>query len=128
MAWNHVPVKALNEHEYWSTVGMLKSITPKGDEIRVYFNTTGVYHLKLCSKGNTVDKACAIKHHPCTTKEGIVSEKELQAFITCSDERAAGCNNIFFIENGYVTRYVPVGSCTTNSTIIPDKKLDLKLR
>jgi hypothetical protein len=120
--WHYVPVKALDEHPLWKELALLKSVTSSGKEIRVYVNSSAPEVMSRCSLGLNLSALCAIKNHPCTKKTGLIPEKELNDFLTCSDAKAAGCNNVFYIEDGIVSRYIPVGNCTTNEQTIPDKK------
>lgn len=121
--WHYVPVKALDEHPVWKERAILKTVTSKGKEIRVYMNSTGTGHMSQCMLGYNLAAPCAIKYHPCTKKTGVVSEKELNDFLVCSDsDKVQGCNNVFYIEDGIVSRYIPVGHCITNDELTPDKK------
>ena len=72
---------------------MVRTQTADGTEIRNYVNGATV---GSCSGGGSVSS-------------GFVDTATYQQFNSCMS-RAAACNNIFYIKNGRVIRYTPIGS------------------
>ena len=97
--WVDVPVLALDTHSLFLTVPMVKTITDSGIEIRNYVNKRGV-----ASCGGT----------------GRLSYSNFNTFQTCSTG-LVGCDNIFYIRDGKVIEYKPVGHCYTDETVRPEK-------
>ena len=40
------------------------------------------------------------------------------AFVSCSETRLS-CSNLFYIQDGKVTRYAPTGDCYTDASVRP---------
>ena len=101
-AWKGVPVEALDTHSFFLTVPMVKTVTESGVEIRDYVNKGGV---SRCSQF------------------GTLSYGNFNSFQNCSAQ-IAGCDNIFYIRDGKVLEYKPVGQCYTDNTVRPEPGWD----
>ena len=99
-AWVGVPVQALDTHPLFLTMPLYRTQTANGVEIRNYFNSKDV--------------------EQCFASAGHGDRRHVShsAFVTCSETRLA-CSNLFYIENGKVTRYAPTGNCYTDSSVRP---------
>ncbi len=105
-SWEGAPVSALDLHPVFLTMPVVRSVTADGTEIRNYVNGTAV---SSCSGGGSVF-------------HGVLDANTYQQFSSCAS-RFPACNNIFYIKNGRVLRYTPVGSggarCRTDQTLQP---------
>lgn len=105
-AWVGVPVSELDLHPLFSTMPVVRTTAADGTEMRNYVNSET---LSTCSGGGTI-------------RSGYVSSAVYNEFHSCVSTKAA-CNNIFYINNGVVTAYVPTGSggarCYTDETTRP---------
>jgi hypothetical protein len=88
-AWVGVPVSALDAHPVFMTLPVVKSVAADGTEIRNYVNGGNV---SACAGG------------------GLALSPTLTAANASCMQRQAACNNIFYIKNGVVTAYTPIGS------------------
>jgi hypothetical protein len=92
--WSGQPVSKLDKHPFFLTVPHTTTTTPDGTEIRDYVNGGNV---ATCSYGG-----------------GSAS---------CGETLRA-CHNMFYIKNGIIDRYSPIGSggvhCVTNEMTRPD--------
>ena len=98
-SWLGVPVIAIDTHSFLLTLPMVKTVTDSGVEIRVYSNKRGIV-----SCGGTE----------------FLSYSNFNTFQTCSTG-LVGCDNIFYIRDGKVIEYKPVGRCYTNEMVRPEK-------
>jgi hypothetical protein len=109
VAWEGAPVFALDAHPFFLTLPMVRTVTADGTEIRNYVNGANV---EGCGGGGSV-------------YGGTVSMATYQQFTSCTS-RFAACNNIFYIKDGRVIRYTPVGSggarCKTYEQLRPGFK------
>lgn len=105
-AWVGQPVAALETHPIFVTIPVVKTMASDGTEIWNYVNGA---NLGSCTGG------------------GAVYGKQLNytsynQFASCV-QRFAACNNIFYIKDGKVQRYTPVGTggarCYTNEQVQP---------
>lgn len=105
-AWAGQPVVALETHPVFITMPVVKTVASDGTEIWNYVNGAD---LGACSSsgsvwGTTLSYAAYSKFTSCIT-------------------RFAACNNIFYIREGQVIRYTPVGSggmrCYTTEQLQP---------
>ncbi|MEW8288243.1 MAG: hypothetical protein AB2697_19870 [Candidatus Thiodiazotropha endolucinida] len=102
-AWVGVPVVALDTHSIFITIPMFRTVTKDGIEIRNYANSRDVascFNMANASGTTYVNS---------------------QTFSACSSRRV-GCNNIFYIKDGYVVEYAPTGSCYTNKLAQPEPR------
>ena len=106
-AWVGKPVIALETHPFFLTVPVVKTQVSDGTEIWNYVNGGNI---GSCSGGGTV--------YGKKLDFGAYNQ-----FATCV-QRFAACNNIFYIKNGSVLRYTPVGtggmSCYTTEALQPN--------
>jgi hypothetical protein len=106
VAWEGAPVSALDAQPVFLTMRVVKTMTADGTEIRNYVNGRDV---GSCSGGGSV-------------YGGFVSLATYQQYSSCVSTFAA-CNNIFYIKNGRVIRYTPIGTggarCYTNDATRP---------
>ena len=87
---------------------MVKTITDSGIEIRIYVNKKNV---ESCFKNaginisiyNTMNYANFISFQNCISG-------------------SVGCDNIFYIKDGKVLEYVPVGKCYTDEFVQPEER------
>jgi len=105
-SWVDVPVLALDTQSFFLTVPMVKTTTDSGIEIRNYVNKRAI---GFCGGS------------------GVLSYSNFNAFQSCS-ARMAGCDNIFYIRDGKVIEYKPVGNCYTNEMVRPEKGWEKFLR
>ena len=105
-AWVGVPVTELDKHPFFLTVPLVRTMTPDGIEIRNYVNGRNV---SSCSNNGAVFS-------------GTISFANYNSFTSCMTNFAA-CNNIFYIRQGKVEAYVPVGTggsgCMTDARLRP---------
>ncbi len=105
-SWIGQPVVALETHPVFLTMTAVKTVASDGTQIWNYVNGA---NLGGCTGGgsvyrNTIDYASYSKFSQCM-------------------QRFAACNNIFYIKNGVVQRYAPIGTggarCYTNESAQP---------
>lgn len=105
-AWIGVPVAALETHPVFITMHLVRVRASDGTEIWNYVNGRDV---SSCGAGGTAFV-------------GYTNMASYNAFTSCMN-RFQACNNIFYVENGIVTAYTPVGSggarCYTDETSQP---------
>lgn len=101
-AWVGVPVEALDTHPIFLSMPVYRTQTADGVEIRNYFNSKAVEQCFASSSGHQGDRR-HVSH---------------SVFVTCSENRLA-CSNLFYIQDGKVTRYAPTGNCYTDSSVRP---------
>jgi hypothetical protein len=92
-AWAGWPVSDLEKHPVFLTMKVVRTTASDGTEIRNYVNGRNVAE---CSSGGTAFT-------------GQVDFARYTNFISCM-QRFAACNNIFYIKNGIVERYSPIGT------------------
>jgi hypothetical protein len=101
-AWTGAPVSALDKHPIFLTLPVVKTMAADGTEIRNYVNGRNV---------------------TCTgSASGVVSLAVYSSF-TNYIQAFPACNNIFYIKNGVVTQYTPIGTggarCYTDERLRP---------
>jgi hypothetical protein len=105
-AWVGTPVSALDTHPIFLTMPVVRTVTADGTEIRNYVNGRNI---SSCSDGGTAFS-------------GTMTSMAYGGFSSCMQNMAA-CNNIFYVKNGIVTAFVPIGSggmrCYTNARLQP---------
>src|SRR6266545_2890104 len=92
-AWVGQPVLALETHPIFLTIPVVKTQASDGTEIWNYVNGA---NLGQCSGGGSIFGS-------------RVDYATYSKFSTCV-QRFAACNNIFFMRDGKVVRYTPVGT------------------
>jgi hypothetical protein len=96
-AWVGVPVSELDKQPTFLTMQLVRTTAADGTEIRNYVNAET---FASCS--------------------GFANK--YNEFVNCASGLRA-CNNIFYIKNGRVERYAPIGSggarCFTDDTVRP---------
>lgn len=103
-SWVGVPVIALDTHSFFLTIPMVKTLTGNGIEIRNYMNKGS---FSSCQDSGSV------------SHNNFLSYSRFNAVQNCSS-RIIGCDNIFYIRDGVVIKYKPVGRCKTNQTLRPE--------
>lgn len=105
-AWVGQPVVALETHPFFVTVPVVKTVASDGTQIWNYVNGASVGQ---CAGGGGVWGT--------TLNYAAYSQ-----FSSCM-QRFAACNNIFYIRDGRVTRYTPIGTggvrCYTTEQLQP---------
>jgi hypothetical protein len=105
-SWVGQPVAALETHPVFLTIPVVKTQTSDGTEIWNYVNGRNI---GSCTGGGSV-------------YAGRVDFATYNKFSSCVSGFAA-CNNIFYIRDGRIVRYTPVGSggmrCYTDETVQP---------
>jgi hypothetical protein len=105
-AWVGKPVAALEKHPVFLTMPVVRTRASDGTEIWNYVNGRNV---GTCSGSGGI-------------YTGLVDYASYTAFTACMS-RVAACNNIFYIKNGIVERYTPIGSgglrCYTDARLQP---------
>jgi hypothetical protein len=104
--WVGQPVAALETQPVLATMRLIRTKASDGTEIWNYVNGVNV---GSCSSGGFV-------------YGGYIDWASYNSFSSCMS-RFAACNNIFYVKNGRVLSYNPVGSggarCYTNETLRP---------
>ena len=105
-SWVGRPVDELDKHPVFLTMQAVRTRTADGTEIRNYINGRNT---ASCSGGGTVFA-------------GNVDMATYSRFSSCMQAFAA-CNNIFYIKDGLVTQYTPIGTggarCYTDARTRP---------
>lgn len=114
-AWVGQPVAALETHPIFLTVPVVKTQASDGTEIWNYVNGRNIAQ---CSGGGSVYGK-------------KISRASYDAFSSCIQSFAA-CNNIFYIKDGVVLRYAPVGTggarCFTDERLHPGFRAATNIR
>mgnify|MGYP003685486873 CR=1 FL=1 len=109
-AWVGVSVDELDTHSFFLTLPVSKTITESGIEVRVYSNKQNVS--SCFDTGNIDGKAYS-------------NDASFTAIQNCSSQ-IRGCDNIFYIKDGIVKEYKPVGTpkgfCKTEEFLQPERK------
>lgn len=103
-AWVGVPAAALDTHSFFLTLPMIRTVTDAGIEVRNYPNKRNIGNCFGGITGGTT-----------------VSPAVYSAFSVCSGQ-VTGCDNIFYLKNGVVVEYVPVGACRTDERVQPEPR------
>jgi hypothetical protein len=107
-AWVGQPVDLLDKQPVFLTMQSVRTMTADGTEIRNYVNGAAV---GSCNGGGSVSSG------------GFVNSATYSQFSSCV-ARLAACNNIFYIKDGRVQRYTPIGTggmrCYTNEAGRPN--------
>lgn len=105
-SWVGQPVSALEKHPVFLTMPVVKAQASDGTQIWNFVNSRTV---SSCSTNATLNGA-------------LVNMATYSQFTQCMQNTAA-CNNIFYIKNGIVERYTPIGTggarCYTNASAQP---------
>lgn len=105
-AWIGQPVVSLESHPVFLSVPVVKTQVPDGTEIWNYVNGLNIGH---CSGGGNI-------------YAGKIDFATYNKFANCIQKFPA-CNNIFYIRNGKVMKYTPIGTgganCYTNEKLQP---------
>lgn len=105
-AWRGQPVSVLEKHPIFATMRLVKTKTSDGTELWNYVN----------------GKSVASCHSDATAFGGFASTVSFNSFSSCASSFAA-CNNIFYVKNGVVQSYNPIGSggarCYTDERVQP---------
>jgi hypothetical protein len=105
-SWKGMPASHLDRHPVFLSVPVVRTVTPDGTEIRNYVNSRNI---ASCSGGGTIFA-------------GNVNYATYNQFTSCMGGVAA-CNNIFFIKDGIVEQYTPIGTggarCYTDDRVRP---------
>src|SRR5262249_25712874 len=108
-AWVGRPVADLDKHPIFLTMRVVRTRTADGTEIRNYVNGRNISSCSAGGIGSTIFGT-------------TVDMETYSKFSNCMRAFAA-CNNIFYIKNGLVTQYSPIGTggqrCYTNETLRP---------
>jgi len=109
-SWVGVSVEELDTHSFFLTLPVSKTTTESGIEVRVYSNKQ---NLSSCfDTGNFNGKKYS-------------KNASFTSFQNCSSE-IRGCDNIFYIKDGIVKEYKPVGTpkgiCMTDESLQPERK------
>jgi hypothetical protein len=106
-AWVGKPVVALETHPFFITVPVVKTQASDGTVIWNYVNGANI---GSCSGGGSIYGR-------------TINFSAYNQFASCVQKFAA-CNNIFYIKNGVIQNYTPIGTggmrCYTNDTIKPN--------
>ena len=108
-SWKGQPLSKLELHPIFLTIPVVKTKTSDGTEIWNYVNGKNI---GSCSNGGTI-------------YNGSIDYTAYSQFSSCVQNFAA-CNNIFYIKDGIVLRYSPIGTggmnCYTTKEAQPDFK------
>lgn len=112
-AWVGQPVAALEKHPVFLTMRLVQTEASDGTEILNYVNAR---NMSSCS-GFLGGYGSAQGNY-----NSVTSFSAYNGFMGCMSTVAA-CNNIFYVKNGVVERYTPVGSggarCMTDARLQP---------
>lgn len=101
-AWVGVPVEALDTHPLFVTMPLYRTQTASGVEIRNYLNSQAVEQC-FANAGYRRGDRHYVSH---------------STFVSCTENRVS-CANLFYVQDGKVTRYAPTGSCYTDDSVRP---------
>ncbi|HLK83127.1 MAG TPA: hypothetical protein VKT99_16760 [Xanthobacteraceae bacterium] len=105
-AWVGHPVVELERHPVFATLPLVRTQTSDGAEIRNYLNARTAIS---CSGGGAVFG-------------GVISSTSYNTFTNCMQQVPA-CNNLFYVKNGIVVQYTPIGTggahCYTDEKLRP---------
>lgn len=114
-AWVGQPIVALETHPVFLTVPAVKTVASDGTQIWNYVNSA---NLGQCTGGGNV-------------WESTVDYAVYSQFSSCV-QRIAACNNIFYIRDGTILRYTPVGTggakCYTTEQLQPQFRGPINIR
>ena len=113
-AWVDVSVEALDVHSFFITIPVIKTVTESGVEIRDYVNKEGISSCMQNGFGTRNSNVNAIGNNA-----SVMTYANYNTFQNCSSQ-IVGCDNIFYIRDGKVLEYKPVGRCITNSSVRPE--------
>jgi hypothetical protein len=107
-SWVGAPVDQLDKHPIFLTMQVVRTRTADGTEIRDYVNG---HNFASCSGGGNVNVFA-----------GYVDTATYSRFSACMQSFRA-CHNIFYIKDGRVTQYSPIGTgggrCYTSEELRP---------
>lgn len=105
-AWVGQPVAALETHPVFSTVPVVRTRASDGTEIWNYVNGREVTNCEQSVRGSGGHASYATYSRVTNCTSGVMA-----------------CNNIFYVRNGIVLRYTPIGTggaiCYTDSRMQP---------
>ena len=105
-AWVGQPVVALETHPFFITVPVVKTRASDGTEI---WNFVNGMNIGSCTGGGAIFGK-------------TIDFSAYNQFASCV-QRFAACNNIFYIKNGFVQNYTPIGTggvrCYTEESLQP---------
>lgn len=114
-AWVDQPLAALETHPIFITVPVVKTVASDGTQIWNYVNGA---NLGQCSGGGNVWGT-------------QINYAAYSQFASCV-QRFAACNNIFYIRDGKILRYTPVGTggarCYTTEQLQPQFRGPVNIR
>ncbi len=106
-AWVGKPVVALETHPFFITVPVVKTQASDGTEI---WNFVNGINIGSCSGGGAIYGR-------------RIDFSTYSQFASCV-QRFAACNNIFYIKNGVIQHYTPIGTggarCYTDDALKPN--------
>ena len=105
-AWVGQPLVALETHPVFHTMPVVRTVASDGTQIWNYVNGSDV---DSCTSGGKIHS-------------NTISYASYSDFTQCT-QRLAACNNIFYIKDGVVQRYSPIGTggvaCYTDESAQP---------
>jgi hypothetical protein len=114
-AWVGQPASTLEKHPWFLTRPVVRTRASDGTEIWNYVNGSNI---GTCSSSGSLYGR-------------MVDYATYSSFSNCM-QTVAACNNIFYIKNGIVERYVPVGTggmrCMTSQELQPNQTGPMNLR
>jgi len=119
-AWVGQPVSALEKHPFFVTRPVVRTRASDGTEIWNYVNGGNI---------GTCDGVGSVRGSG--VRRGIINYSSYSSFTKCM-EKVAACNNLFYIRDGIVERYTPVGTggmyCITSRELRPNYTGPMNLR
>jgi hypothetical protein len=120
-AWQGQPVSALDVHPVFLTMQLVKTVTPDGTEIRNYVNGGMASQCTGGGGGIATTNGSAFGNRTMVSGQAMTFA-DYNSFSSCMQRRAA-CNNIFYIKDGVVQHFTPIGSggmrCMTTAELRP---------
>ena len=106
-AWPGTPALVLDQHPLFSTMQVVRTIAGDGTEIRNYVGKASI-------------ASCSVPNADLTA---VLTPAAYNTFSQCLRSHPA-CINVFYIENGIITAYTPIGTggsqCPSDERLQPD--------
>lgn len=115
-AWVGQPVETLDRHTLFNAMPMVKTTVADGSEIRNYVNK---FYAVTCT-GPELPGGILIIDPREPKKFPEISVDAFNAFEACA-KKIRGCDNWFFIREGKVQEFRPLGDCYTKHAVQPEQ-------
>lgn len=120
-AWAGQPVVALETHPVFITIPVVKTVASDGTEIWNYVNGADISNCSGIANGRG-NSSVNTQTHGSSVQGNRYDSVSYKKFSNCMS-RFAACNNLFYIKDGVVIQYNPIGTggarCYTNKSVQP---------